>query len=678
MAGGGPHAQPPSSPAGGRGALGDVVGGMWSALVLGLLAAIFAWFWFGGSGESEDKGAAASQPGAKPVSTARKEVTGEEQAPDGCSAQSEVIEGGVKVENSASKAAKCQSQINAERETEIISEPEEADLCNVKASFSSNQDFPLKVATTQSDQCDNEKNHVDQRAPQSGQAPESVYPPDSSELLQLKVTKSAVEVVQHSVHQSAEEARSSVQNLSASEKARFTVWEEPNVVHVAAGHSTVQEAMSCAVSSVAAAQSSMQNGLNVVQVGEPAQIGMQEGVVNATQAVCESLCGVQEALLDASPVAEAEQCSVNEEIINNVPTNQADQSSDQETALHATPSAEAEQSSEQEKASLLNDDTTAKSAVEPTVQVETEAVALQIAEEMSMKAVPGGVPGVEAPLSCMHEGVPNTILMPEEKQLGWQEAVLDVPQTNEDPGHSLQDGGEAAKFSGQQVPMDSSGPEEAVLSAQLDSLSFSPTAPVVHVNQVEYDLIHAEAAEYSVQEAVPDISITSEVTQLSVQEKVLETSQCFEATTYVPGTGEECISHTSHLSSDDYKQFHTVEPQLQNQEGDSKMRKIAAVTPMPQNVSIKFRVHYITHSDSQLIAVTGNHESLGEWDVFVPLKPDKDGFWSDSVILPGDSSVEWKFVMVESGKIKRWEECNNRSLKTGHDDAEAHQWWGYH
>ncbi|XP_078532513.1 starch-binding domain-containing protein 1 [Lissotriton helveticus] len=687
MAGGGPHAQPPSPPAGGRGALGEAVGGMWSALVLGLLAAIFAWFWFGGSGESEDNGAAASQPGARPVATARKEVDGEEQGPDGCSAPSEVIEGGVKVEKSASKAATCQSQINAERTTEIISELEETDICNTKANFSSSQDFPPKVDTTRGDQCDeNERDHVDQRAPQNGPAPQSVYQQDFSELLQLKVAASAVEVVQHSVHQSAEEARSSVQNPNASEKAQFTVWEEP----IAAGHSTVQEAMSCAARSVGAAQSSMlENGMNVVKVGESAQIRMQEGVMNATQAVC-----VPEALLDVSPIAEAEQRSVPEGILNNVPTKQADQSSVQDTALHATPYAEAVQSSEQEKASLLNDGTTAESAVEPTVQVETEAVALQIAEAMSLEAVPGGVPAVEAPhfskqdsalavlpsdeeQPIMHEGVPNAILFPEEKQLGEKEAVLDAPRTDDEPGHSLQEGGEATKFSGQEVPMDSSGPEEAVLSAQLDSLGFSPTAPAVHLNQVECDLIHAEAEECSVQGAVPDISITSEVAQLSVQEEMLETSQGFEATKYVPGTGE-CISHTSHLSSDDCKLFHTAEPLLQNPEGDSKMRKIAAVTPMPQNVSVKFRVHYITHSDSQLIAVTGNHESLGEWDVFVPLKPDKDGFWSDSVLLPGDSSVEWKFVMVESGKIRRWEECNNRSLKTGHDDAEAHQWWGYH
>ncbi|KAJ1204960.1 hypothetical protein NDU88_000395 [Pleurodeles waltl] len=717
MAGGGPHAQTPSSPAGGRGALAEAVGGVWSALVLGLLAAIFAWLWFGGSGDNEDKGAAGSQPGAKPVSNTRKEVEGEEQAPVGCNVQSEGIRGDVEPEESASRAAKCPSHFNADTATETILEPEE--------SFSSNQDFPPKLDTPRSEQCDkNQKDHGDQRAPQSGPAPESVYHSDSREL--LEVATSAAEVVQHSVHksmlnilQSVEEARSSVQNINTSKKSQFTD-----------SHSSVLEDMSCAVSTVAAAQCSMQeNRLNAVKV-ESAQIRMQEGIMNATQAVCEARICVQD------------------------------------NALHATSSAEAVQSSDLEEDSF-SDDTTAESAVEPAVQEETEAAALQTADEVS-----SGIPAVETPLSSTqdsaltdilndeeHAVVPNVIAIPEEKELGGHETVFNAPTNDEEHSHSLQESGEAAKFSGQEVLVDSRGPEKAVLSVQHDLLSFMPTAPAVHVSQVEVDLIHTEPAEYSLQDAVPDIAITSEVVEFSMR----ETSQDLDSTKNVPGilptfkepqhieldraaqysalveewsvqhqdkkpktealdgqdlllqtvckkladygtqeellpgasedvraqtnsnsisslADEECISfnNASHLSSDNCKQFHIAEPQLQNQEGDSKMRKIAAVTPMLQNVSVKFRVHYITHSDSQLIAVTGNHESLGEWDVFVPLKPDKDGFWSDSVLLPVDSSVEWKFVMVENGKIKRWEECNNRSLKTGHDDAEAHQWWGYH
>ncbi|XP_074922477.1 starch-binding domain-containing protein 1 [Chelonoidis abingdonii] len=113
-------------------------------------------------------------------------------------------------------------------------------------------------------------------------------------------------------------------------------------------------------------------------------------------------------------------------------------------------------------------------------------------------------------------------------------------------------------------------------------------------------------------------------------------------------------------------------------EADSKAKRVAAVPPMPQNIHVNFRVHYITHIDAQLIAVTGDHECLGQWHKYVPLKCDKDGFWSDTVILPADSKIEWKFILVENGKVTRWEECNNRTLMTEHEDRAAHQWWGYH
>uniref|UniRef100_A0A8B9EHH8 Starch binding domain 1 n=1 Tax=Anser cygnoides TaxID=8845 RepID=A0A8B9EHH8_ANSCY len=113
-------------------------------------------------------------------------------------------------------------------------------------------------------------------------------------------------------------------------------------------------------------------------------------------------------------------------------------------------------------------------------------------------------------------------------------------------------------------------------------------------------------------------------------------------------------------------------------DGDLKAKRVAAVPPMFQNIHVTFRVHYITHSDAQLIGVTGDHECLGQWHSYVPLKYDKDGFWSESVVLPVDTKVEWKFILVENGKVTRWEECGNRTLVTEHEDRIAHQWWGHH
>ncbi|KAF1597747.1 UNVERIFIED_CONTAM: Starch-binding domain-containing protein 1, partial [Eudyptes pachyrhynchus] len=113
-------------------------------------------------------------------------------------------------------------------------------------------------------------------------------------------------------------------------------------------------------------------------------------------------------------------------------------------------------------------------------------------------------------------------------------------------------------------------------------------------------------------------------------------------------------------------------------DGDLKAKRVAAVPPMFQNIHVTFRVHYITHSDAQLIGVTGDHECLGQWHSYVPLKYDKDGFWSESIILPVDTKVEWKFILVENGKVRRWEECGNRTLVTEPEDQIVHQWWGYH
>ncbi|KAL4617314.1 starch-binding domain-containing protein 1 [Arapaima gigas] len=43
-----------------------------------------------------------------------------------------------------------------------------------------------------------------------------------------------------------------------------------------------------------------------------------------------------------------------------------------------------------------------------------------------------------------------------------------------------------------------------------------------------------------------------------------------------------------------------------------------------------------------------------------------------------DCQVEWKFVLIEDGKICRWEECCNRHLYTGHDEAiSLNKCWGY-
>ncbi|KAM9451332.1 uncharacterized protein stbd1 [Clarias gariepinus] len=115
------------------------------------------------------------------------------------------------------------------------------------------------------------------------------------------------------------------------------------------------------------------------------------------------------------------------------------------------------------------------------------------------------------------------------------------------------------------------------------------------------------------------------------------------------------------------------------EEGDPLNKKVGMVLPMPQLVQVSFRVHYITHSPNQVLAVTGNQQELGFWESFVPLRSVEDGFWFRTISLPLDSRVEWKFILVDEGKIRRWEECENRYFAvTGQEEEiHLHKNWGY-
>ncbi|XP_067114588.1 uncharacterized protein stbd1 [Osmerus mordax] len=113
-------------------------------------------------------------------------------------------------------------------------------------------------------------------------------------------------------------------------------------------------------------------------------------------------------------------------------------------------------------------------------------------------------------------------------------------------------------------------------------------------------------------------------------------------------------------------------------DGDEGNKKVLVVQPLPQMIHVRFSVHYLTTSPCQVLAVTGDQKELGSWKSYVPLERAKDGFWANSVSLPADSQVEWKFVLVEDGWVKRWEECSNRHLETGHgQDVHVRKWWGY-
>ncbi|XP_051960449.1 uncharacterized protein stbd1 [Xyrauchen texanus] len=111
---------------------------------------------------------------------------------------------------------------------------------------------------------------------------------------------------------------------------------------------------------------------------------------------------------------------------------------------------------------------------------------------------------------------------------------------------------------------------------------------------------------------------------------------------------------------------------VEEEDDDLAYKRVATVPPLPQPVNVTFRIHYITYSPSQLVAVTGSLQELGAWESFVPLSRAKDGFWSNTITLPMESQLEWKFVLVEDGKICRWEECGNRFLVLARQGEEVY------
>lgn len=118
--------------------------------------------------------------------------------------------------------------------------------------------------------------------------------------------------------------------------------------------------------------------------------------------------------------------------------------------------------------------------------------------------------------------------------------------------------------------------------------------------------------------------------------------------------------------------------EVKSQAEEVKTEKAVALSSESQSVRIRFQTHYIPSTDVQAIAVTGDHECLGKWNTYFPLQYRQEGLWSHSMLLPAETGVEWKFVVVEHGQITRWEECSNRFLETGLKDKVVHKWWGIH
>lgn len=175
--------------------------------------------------------------------------------------------------------------------------------------------------------------------------------------------------------------------------------------------------------------------------------------------------------------------------------------------------------------------------------------------------------------------------------------------------------------------------------------------------------------------------VDSEKTEISIMEATMDHNEWITEGNYqvLPWMAAASFPKDS-VSS---KEATDVESKSQAQASTSEesmenAKKVLAVQPMPQNVNVTFRIHYVTLSPSQTLAITGDQPELGAWKSVIPLEKTKDGYWNCVVSLPAESHVEWKFVVLEKGEVCRWEECGNRLLYTGYgDDLLVHKWWGF-
>ncbi|XP_030624639.1 uncharacterized protein stbd1 [Chanos chanos] len=208
------------------------------------------------------------------------------------------------------------------------------------------------------------------------------------------------------------------------------------------------------------------------------------------------------------------------------------------------------------------------------------------------------------------------------------------------------------------------------------------------------DGVHKEKVTGAVTGLVDSLEESHEKTEISIMEATMDNNEWLNVggpDTRAPPWLTQTLTGQPHgvsadLESSDAKKqdtsiFPSKEPKITaaSLDDDHVHRRVAAVIPMPQMVRVSFRVHYITHYPSQFLAVTGNQQELGFWERFVPLQRAKNGFWASTIALPIESQVEWKFVVVEDGKILRWEECCNRHLAVTGQDEELHldKSWGY-
>ncbi|XP_064623499.1 uncharacterized protein LOC135485425 [Lineus longissimus] len=104
---------------------------------------------------------------------------------------------------------------------------------------------------------------------------------------------------------------------------------------------------------------------------------------------------------------------------------------------------------------------------------------------------------------------------------------------------------------------------------------------------------------------------------------------------------------------------------------------------VPHMTDVFFRTHYLVHSDDEYVAVIGDSEYLGNWNVHTSIGeelPKGSGFWYVYCKLPAGLKINWKLIVFDrrQGHFLRFEERPNRHLLIPSKPIMVDVLWAYY
>ena len=127
------------------------------------------------------------------------------------------------------------------------------------------------------------------------------------------------------------------------------------------------------------------------------------------------------------------------------------------------------------------------------------------------------------------------------------------------------------------------------------------------------------------------------------------------------------------------KYFEELYKELLKAEKDGDDLKISKISNSPKNSKNKnknkkgiiinkiiFRLNIPFFKNGQELCIIGSINELGNWNQDKTVKMEyfkKENIWQKELILDNNKDFEYKFIVMTNGKIKKWENGNNRIFK---------------